>query len=174
MTTVVTTVGSYVLDTTAKHAVDTGSTDDMGVRGIVVQVHADWVDGPTGEKGDLYVVATRRHGQLRFEDVMASGVGDSWPCGRIDAGGYIGLVQREIARARRGNVDPRLVDLLALCTRVKESAASPHIGGQAAPAETLLERADRERAADPALTEAFERMQDGINRRRAERGATAL
>lgn len=167
-------VGSYVLDATAKRAVDTGSADGMGVRGIVVQVHPDWVDAATGEKGDLYVVASRHHGQLRFEDVMASAVGDSWPCGRIDAAGYIGICQREIAKAKRGNVDPRTVELLALCTRIKESPASPQIGGMAAPDESLLERADRERQADPDLQAAYERMQADINARRAKRGAPAL
>lgn len=167
-------VSDFVLDATAKRAIDTGSSDDLGRRGIVVQVHADWVNRDTGESGDLLVVATRKHGQIRFEDVMASDVGDSWPCGRIDAGGYIGLVQRAIATSKRGNVDRRLVELLVLCTGIKESPASPAIGGQPAAAESILERADRERAADPELTAAYERMQDGINARRAARGVPAL
>jgi hypothetical protein len=148
----------------------------MGVRGIVVHVYADWTNRDTGEKGDLLVVATRHHGQLRFADVMASDIATSWPCGRVDAVGYLGLCQRFIARVamKKEKHDPRVVDLLALCTRIKESPATPPIGGVATPSESILERADRERAADPAMQAAYDRMQAAINAKRAERGAPAL
>lgn len=165
-----TAVGWYLLDATAKRAVDTGSSDGMGVRGIVIGAHTDWANPETGEVDDLYVVATRHHGQLRFEQVFGSDVGDSWPCGRIDATGYIGVCQREIARTKRGQLDARIVDVLTLATRIKENPATPDIGGMPAPEESILERADRERQADPDLQAAYERMQAGINERRRAAG----
>lgn len=127
-------IGDFILDAAAKRADDIGSSEEVGTRGVVVRAYYDWPHPTTGEPDTLLVVATRHHGHLEFVDVAASDVADSWPCGRIDAGGYISVCQREVSKARRGNVDSRVVELLALVTRIKESPASPYIGRPDPPA----------------------------------------
>lgn len=120
-------VGSYVLDVHAKRAEETGSGFGVGMEGLVWNV-ADHVDQETGELRPVLQVATRHHGQLGFADLALSKVADAWPCGKVDAQYYITLCQRTIARAPKGKVDPRVVEVLALATGIKQSGSTPGLG----------------------------------------------
>lgn len=119
--------GWFVVDQDAKRADETGSAEELGVRGLVVDVHHGWVNQQTGEIEDRLIVATRRYGQLRFAELPASDVADGWVCGRIDAAGFEQVAKRAVARAKR-SPDPRHVDVLALATQIKAAPASPPVG----------------------------------------------
>lgn len=157
-------VGKFVLDHTAKHADDTGSSEELGVRGLVWRA-AEHVDPETGELRDVLLVATRRHGRIGFADLPAADVADSWPCGRIDAGGYLAVCQRAIARAGKSGPDPRVVEVLAIATGIKHSTAHPNIGAAAKPEQSVF-GSDDERAAHDQATGGqglLRRMADSTN-----------
>lgn len=119
--------GWFVLDEAAKHADDVGGDPGVGVRGLVVDVQSSWPNPMTGEIEDRLIVATRHHGQLGFAEVARSDVGDGWPCGRLDAGGYIATAKRAIARAKR-DPDPRHLDVLTLAMQIKDAPTVPDVG----------------------------------------------
>jgi len=141
-------VGDFVVDAAAQRAGQVGASDEVGISGLVHAVTPDHVDTATGEVGDLLHVATRHHGQLRFEHLAASDAAESWRCGRVDAAGYVQLCQRFIARvaAKKERDDPRAVEVLALATGIKRDPTHPSVARDVPPASSIFPT-DDERAA---------------------------
>lgn len=176
-------VGDYVIDGTAKRAEETGSSEDVGVGGLVHGVTVDHLDTATGEIGDLLHVATRHHGTLGFAQLNASAVAEHWPCGRMDAAGFVSLAQRFIARvaAKKQRADARAIEVLALATAIKDDTRHPQIGRTALPSGSVFptddDLADHDartggegRLRNPAALAAA--LAADVDRRRTERSAS--
>lgn len=113
-------VRSFVIDAAAQKANDSGVGFDLGVRGLVWRVTPDWVVEDTGEVSDVLHVATRVHGRIGFVTLKPDEVADHWPCGRIDAGGYVTVCRRELGPGKNG-VDPRVLEVLSLAVAIKDA-----------------------------------------------------
>lgn len=150
----------YVLDAVAKRADDTGSSEELGVRGLVwaATQHAD---PETGELRDVLQVATRRHGRIGFADIAVADIADAWPCGRIDAGGYISVCQRALAKAGK-RPDGRIAEVLSIAVGIRDSTAHPQIGAVGRPEGSVF-GTDAELAAHDEATDG-----EGLLRRLAD------
>lgn len=104
--------GEFVLDFDAQHGDESGSAEEVGVRGLVYAV-TPWRDDATGEIGDVLSVATSHHAQLRTATLKDTDVAVHCRASRIDAARYKTLATRQIGKDGR-NVKPWIVQVLTV------------------------------------------------------------
>ena len=106
-------VGDFVLDAVAIHGDETGAAEELGVRGLVYAITADWADRETGEIGDVAHVATSHHAQLRSVDLPVGDIAHRARASRIDAARYKTLAARRIGQDGR-KTKPWVVTVLTV------------------------------------------------------------